>query len=159
MNYYTEIASPLGRLLLTGDERFVTGLSTEGHGRRTDGAWIRDDERFEDVIGQLDRYWNGERVTFRVPVAPRGTPFQLKVWAALQQIPYGTTVTYGELARTIGHPRAVRAAGSANSRNPISIIVPCHRVIGADGSLTGYAGGLERKSKLLSLEGAHYAVL
>jgi methylated-DNA-[protein]-cysteine S-methyltransferase len=100
----------------------------------------------------LDAYFSGRDVPLGVPLAPVGTPFQREVWAALRAIPFGATASYAEVARRIGRPRAVRAVGAANARNPIAILVPCHRVIGADGSLTGYAGGLERKRALLSLE-------
>jgi methylated-DNA-[protein]-cysteine S-methyltransferase len=100
----------------------------------------------------LDAYFSGREAAFDVPLAPAGTPFQREVWAALREIPFGATASYAEVARTIGRPRAVRAVGAANARNPIAIIVPCHRVIGADGTLTGYAGGLERKQALLELE-------
>ena len=100
----------------------------------------------------LDAYFSGRDVPFVVPLAPVGTPFQREVWTALREIPFGATASYAEIARRIGRPRAVRAVGAANARNPIAIFVPCHRVIGADGSLTGYAGGLERKRALLSLE-------
>lgn len=100
----------------------------------------------------LDAYFSGRDVPFDVPLAPAGTPFQCAVWTALRAIPYGATASYAEIASRIGRPRAVRAVGAANARNPIAILVPCHRVIGADGSLTGYAGGLERKRALLALE-------
>ncbi len=100
----------------------------------------------------LDAYFSGREVAFDVPLAPAGTPFQRDVWTALRGIPFGATASYAEIARRIGRPRAVRAVGAANARNPIAILVPCHRVIGADGSLTGYAGGLERKRALLALE-------
>lgn len=100
----------------------------------------------------LDAYFSGRAVTFDLPLAPAGTPFQREVWTALRDIPFGATASYADIARRIGRPRAVRAVGAANARNPIAILVPCHRVIGADGSLTGYAGGLERKRALLALE-------
>ena len=113
---------------------------------------------FSTVAAQLDAYWRGELTVFDVPMNPPGTGFQRQVWAALSEIPYGTTVTYGEIAEAIGKPRAVRAVGRANGSNPIAIVVPCHRVIGADGSLTGYGGGIERKEKLLELE-THFSPL
>ena len=109
-------------------------------------------ELLDDVVAQLDEYFAGDRTEFDVPLDPVGTDFQLKAWLALRAIPYGQTRTYGEQARVIGSPNAVRAVGSANGRNPISIIVPCHRVIGSDGSLTGFGGGLEAKRYLLDLE-------
>jgi len=110
---------------------------------------------FAEVVGQLSSYFCGELTRFDLPLALHGTEFQLRVWAALQEIPYGETISYGELAREIGQPSASRAVGLANGRNPIAIIVPCHRVVGADGTLTGYGGGLERKQMLLDLERRH----
>jgi methylated-DNA-[protein]-cysteine S-methyltransferase len=114
--------------------------------------WRPADEPFADVRRQLSEYFDGERDEFDVPLAMTGTPFQRRVWQALQRIPYGETTTYGELARRLGRPSASRAVGLANGRNPIAVIVPCHRVIGSDGSLTGYGGGVERKRLLLELE-------
>jgi len=111
-----------------------------------------DPRALEPVRRQLDQYFRGERRDFDLPLALRGTPFQLRVWAELQRIPYGTTISYGELARRLGDPNLTRAVGAANGANPVSIIVPCHRVIGADGSLIGYGGGLENKRALLALE-------
>jgi methylated-DNA-[protein]-cysteine S-methyltransferase len=105
-------------------------------------------------MGQLDEYFAGSRATFDLALAPAGTPFQQRVWAELARIPAGTTVTYGELARRAGRPGAARAVGAAVGRNPVSIVVPCHRVVGSDGALTGYAGGIARKAFLLALEGA-----
>jgi len=104
------------------------------------------------VKRQLEEYFAGERTIFDIPLAPEGAPFEREVWRALEEIPYGETVSYGEIARRVGQPTAARAVGTANGRNPIAVIVPCHRVIGADGSLTGYGGGLERKRLLLELE-------
>jgi methylated-DNA-[protein]-cysteine S-methyltransferase len=115
-----------------------------------------DESPFEAVIGELEEYFTGGRKSFDVPLKARGTPFQLKVWAGLREIPYGETISYGELARWIGNPKAVRAVGGANRSNPIAVIVPCHRVIGANGTLTGYGGGLDRKAKLLALEGVSF---
>jgi methylated-DNA-[protein]-cysteine S-methyltransferase len=105
---------------------------------------------------QLKEYFAGERITFDVPLAPRGTEFQQRVWQELRNIPHGEFITYGEQARRLGRPKAFRAVGAANGKNPISILVPCHRVLGASGSLTGFAGGLETKRKLLELEGAKW---
>src|SRR5205807_5632410 len=115
-------------------------------------GWRADRGAFADVSRQLAEYFAGDRTAFNVPLAAGGTPFQRAVWEGLQDIPYGETVSYGELARRIGRPSAVRAVGLANGRNPIAVIVPCHRVIGADGTLTGYGGGIERKRLLLELE-------
>jgi methylated-DNA-[protein]-cysteine S-methyltransferase len=108
-------------------------------------AWRRDDEPFRDVRDQLDEYFEGRRMDFDLPLQLEGTPFQRLVWRALLDVPYGETMSYGQLARRISRPAASRAVGAANGRNPISVIVPCHRVIGADGALTGYGGGIERK--------------
>jgi methylated-DNA-[protein]-cysteine S-methyltransferase len=114
--------------------------------------WRRDDSAFTEACGQLDEYFAGERTEFDLPLNPAGTPFQRRVWDALKTIPYGEIRSYGEIAEQIGRPGAARAVGLANGRNPISIVVPCHRVIGASGALTGYGGGLERKQYLLDLE-------
>ncbi|MCU1454680.1 MAG: O-6-methylguanine methyltransferase [Acidimicrobiales bacterium] len=152
--HYAVLDSPIDPLLLTGQGDALTGLFMSIHagGLRIDPSWRRDDAALAPVAAQLREYFAGERQDFDVELAPRGTPFQLRVWSALRAIPYGTTVSYGELARRIGTDKASRAVGLANGRNPISVIVPCHRVIGADGSLTGYGGGLERKRALLELE-------
>ncbi|MDP8207746.1 MAG: methylated-DNA--[protein]-cysteine S-methyltransferase [Candidatus Electryonea clarkiae] len=115
---------------------------------------VRDKKLCSLAVKQLEEYFSGKRHEFELEVAPEGTPFQLKVWKELQRIPYGVTISYGELASRIGKPTASRAVGLANGKNPISIVIPCHRVIGADGSLTGYGGGLHRKQGLLELEGA-----
>jgi methylated-DNA-[protein]-cysteine S-methyltransferase len=117
--------------------------------------WRRDDQALHDVREQLDAYFAGERQTFDLPLQMTGTPFQKQVWQGLMAIPYGTTISYAELARRIGRPGASRAVGAANGRNPIGIIVPCHRVIGANGTLTGYGGGLDRKEWLLAHEAGH----
>lgn len=148
---YTTTTSLIGELLLTGDANGLSGIQMEPHGPLPAGA-VRDDELFADAIVQLREYFNGDRTSFDVALSPVGTPFQLRVWKTLRRIPYGTTISYGELARRVGNAKAARAVGLANNRNPLPIIVPCHRVIGADGSLTGYGGGLERKRVLLDLE-------
>ena len=145
--YTTLHPSPVGEILLRADDE---GRLTELY-LRHDGA--RDtDGPFDAVRGQLDAYFAGERETFDVPLALHGTPFQRRVWEQLTRIPFGETISYSELARRLGDPKLVRAVGLANGRNPVSIIVPCHRVIGADGSLVGYGGGLERKQWLLEHE-------
>jgi methylated-DNA-[protein]-cysteine S-methyltransferase len=148
--------SPIGELLLLSDGASLIGLQMEeaNHPVRCDPAWIREAARFDEVRRQLDAYLERRRRSFDLPLAPRGTPFQQRVWRALQAIPYAGTASYGEVAQRIGSPRAVRAVGGANGRNPIAIVIPCHRVVGADGSLTGFGGGLERKRFLLELEGA-----
>jgi methylated-DNA-[protein]-cysteine S-methyltransferase len=151
---HTTIDSPIGELLLKGDGRALTGLYMSG-GKFAPAIfdqWERDDDAFGEVRAQLGAYFAGELTEFDVPMAPAGTAFQLSVWKALGEIPYGTTQSYGQLAARVGNVRACRAVGLANGRNPISIIVPCHRVIGASGTLTGYGGGLERKRQLLDLE-------
>jgi len=152
------VGSPLGRLLLTGDGRALTGLwmldADRGPAWAPAGA-VPSPETFRDVAAQLEAYFAGEAKEFTVPLAPSGTLFQLAVWTELTKIPYGSTATYGDIARAMGkRPVASRAVGLANGANPISVIVPCHRVIGSDGSLTGYGGGLERKRLLLRLEGS-----
>ncbi len=154
MNVYTYFDSPLGRMTLQANE---SGLL---------GAWFETETTMPEVLGQysetcpilmttarqLGEYFAGQRRQFDLPLAASGTPFQRSVWQALCTIPYGETRSYLQLAETIGNPKAVRAVGLANGRNPISIIVPCHRVIGKSGQLTGYAGGVERKAQLLALE-------
>ncbi len=158
MLYYTLYPSPLGSLTLVSDGRSLLGLYTKAEQADPPVAadWQRDDqvEPFGLVREQLATYFAGEAIAFTVPLQLQGTAFQQRVWQALQAIPHGTTISYGELARRIGQPTAARAVGLANRGNPVSIIVPCHRVIGANGDLTGYAGGLERKRWLLTHEGA-----
>jgi methylated-DNA-[protein]-cysteine S-methyltransferase len=154
MNLYSTFDSPIGELLAVGDGDSLSRLQMQG-GRRgvpIDPSWKRDDGALAAVRAQLGEYFAGARTTFDLPLAMAGNEFELSVWAALLEIPYGETASYGEIARAIGHPSAPRAVGLANGRNPIAVIVPCHRVIGADGSLTGYGGGLERKRLLLDLE-------
>jgi methylated-DNA-[protein]-cysteine S-methyltransferase len=152
---YTYIRSPIGRLLLCGDERRLTGLYTlpaADNARLVDGR-RRANAPFAPVRDQLEAYFAGELVEFDVTLdLDEATPFRRSVWSALVEIPYGETVSYGELARRLGLPTAARAVGAANGSNPISIIVPCHRLIGSSGDLTGYAGGLERKRYLLRHE-------
>ena len=152
--YFTEFTSPIGQLQLRGTELALTGVFMEKHrhepARPTDA--LRDAAPLREAQRALEEYFAAERREFSLALAPAGTPFQLRVWEALRAIPYGATISYRELARRIGNPRAVRAVGLANGRNPLSIIVPCHRVIGANGTLTGYGGGLERKRFLLALE-------
>ena len=149
--FTTTIASPCGELIAISDGESLTSLEFPGRGPSPSGA-TRDDGPFREVRAQLDAYFAGERRAFDLPLAADGTPFQRDVWAALVAIPYGATTSYGELARAIGRPAAVRAVGAANGANPIAIVVPCHRVIGKDGTLTGYGGGLPRKRLLLALE-------
>lgn len=154
---YSYIDSPLGALLVTRDEDGITGLylPSGAHAELPPPCGDRDDGAFSDVRAQLAEYFAGERTDFDLPLHPVGTEFQLRCWTALRTIPYGSTVSYGEQAVRIGNAKAVRAVGLANGQNPISIVVPCHRVIGANGSLTGYGGGLPAKQWLLSHEAAH----
>ncbi|MDB9528510.1 methylated-DNA--[protein]-cysteine S-methyltransferase [Oscillatoria sp. CS-180] len=156
MIYYHHLESPLGQLLLTSDGRSLTGLYLEGqkYYPQMTQTWLAD--RHLDVLShaqtQLEEYFAHQRQTFDLPLAPTGTDFQQRVWQALSDITFGTTISYGTLAQVIGMPSASRAVGAANGRNPISIVVPCHRVIAANQSLTGYAGGLDRKRWLLKHE-------
>ena len=151
---YTIIPSPIGDILLARNEKGISHISfQDGESRLTPASdWQRDDTTFTDVITQLEAYFAGELQEFDLPLAPEGTPFQQTVWRTLQTIPYGQTSTYGELAVEIGKPNASRAVGAANGRNPIPIVIPCHRVISANGKLTGFSGGLHIKEALLSLE-------
>lgn len=156
---FTEMESPIGLLRLRGTEQGLTGLFMENHRHGPEANdqldWQRDDALFEEALTQLTDYFSGRRKTFDLTLdrdALGGTPFQRRVWHELENIPYGITISYSELAKRIGNPDAVRAVGLANGRNPISIVVPCHRVIGTNGSLTGYGGGLERKRWLLDFE-------
>jgi methylated-DNA-[protein]-cysteine S-methyltransferase len=151
---YTEFESPVGPLLLAGDESYLRML-LYGSGPRAahpQPDWRRDPGLFRDAIEQLRSYFAGELRVFSLNLAPQGTPFQLRVWKELARIPYGETISYGQLAERVGNPKASRAVGLANGSNPISIILPCHRVIGSNGKLTGYGGGLPTKQQLLALE-------
>jgi len=153
--YWTTIKTPVGELFIAGRGGRITEVL---FGRPKKGfpgpLWERSDEPFKEARKQLDEYFRGKRTKFDLELAPEGTPFQIAAWKQLRRIPYGETISYGEQARRMGRPKASRAVGAANGENPISIIVPCHRVIGADGRLTGYGGGLGKKKKLLDLEGA-----
>jgi len=155
MLYFSEYPSPLGTLLLTGTEEALTGLFTHGEAFCREGMSRRELVLFARVKTWLDGYFRGENTPMDFPLAPGGTDFQLRIWALLREIPYGQTVTYGELAKRISPTMSAQAVGQAVGKNPISIIVPCHRVIGADGTLVGYAGGLEKKAWLLHHEEEH----
>lgn len=148
------VDSPLGELTLVGHNGALTGVYFPGHVRRPDQETFgpRDDPAFEDARRQLAEYFAGDRTVFELTLAPLGNTFQRKVWAQLVEIPYGQTRTYSQLAEALGDQGLARAVGAANGQNPLSIIVPCHRVVGSKGKLTGYAGGLERKAFLLELE-------
>jgi len=154
---YATLPSPLGPLRLTADDEALHAVefiddvqqqTTPPQGRLDSNAVL------ERAAEQLGEYFDGRRRDFDLPLRPQGTPFQRRVWDALLGIPFGVTVSYGEIAARIGAPNAMRAVGAANGRNPIAVIIPCHRVIGSNGTLTGYGGGLPRKVKLLRLEGA-----
>ena len=153
---YHRFATPLGMVFATALGGTLTGLYFEGgrHAPAIDPCWVHDAdaEPLVAVKKQLLEYLAGMRSRFEIALAPQGTPFQQRVWKEIARIPYGEVITYAELARRAGAPGSARAAGAATGRNPLSIIVPCHRVVGTDGALTGYAGGLERKSALLALE-------
>jgi methylated-DNA-[protein]-cysteine S-methyltransferase len=151
---YAWYDSPVGGLLLAGDPDGLTLISFPSGSRRHSPApgWQRDEDLLAPAIVQLAEYFAGTRRSFSLPLRPAGTAFQQSVWAALRQIPFGATISYGELARRVGRPAAARAVGAANGANPLPIVVPCHRVIGADDSLTGFGGGLETKHFLLAHE-------
>lgn len=154
MTYYTLMPSPIDPLTLVSDGSSLTGIFMQEHKGKPLGTdqWTLDKAPFQEAIRQLEQYFSGRRESFELKLAPQGTDFQKQVWRELQTIPFGETITYGELAKRINNPKAVRAVGLANGRNPLSIVIPCHRVIGANGKLTGYGGGLWRKEKLLDLE-------
>ena len=155
--FYTLVPSPIGELLLAGSAAGVSriGLPTGDKACGAEPAWQRCDEMFADATRQLAEYFDGTRCVFDLPLQPQVTPFQAEVHAALRRIPYGETRSYGDIAREIGRPRASRAVGAANGSNPLPIVVPCHRVVGANGTLTGYGGGLGTKRYLLDLERRH----
>jgi len=154
VTYYTRVPSPLGPLLLAGRTEALTGIWLPSGRDRVDPEphWIESAKTFAEAARQLGAYFAGALRRFDLPLAPEGTPFQRRVWRALVDIPYGETISYAELARWIERPSAVRAVGAANGQNPLSIVIPCHRVVGSDGRLVGYGGGLPAKSALLALE-------
>lgn len=153
---HTVIGSPEGELTLVARDGVLSGLYMERQRHRPafETFGERDETPFAEARRQLDEYFAGERTEFELPLSLRGTPFQRLVWDELTRIPYGETISYGELAERIGRPSASRAVGLANGKNPVGIVVPCHRVIGSGGDLTGYGGGIDRKRRLLELEGA-----
>jgi methylated-DNA-[protein]-cysteine S-methyltransferase len=153
---YRYIESPIGRLLLAGTQRSLLRIEfANGKGvRGPRPEWREDRLGFADVVAQLSEYFAGRRREFELPLDPVGTEFQQRTWSALRRIPYGVTASYGDIARAIGKPTAVRAVGAANGRNPLPIVIPCHRVIGSDGSLTGFGGGTDVKRALLRIEGS-----
>ncbi|AWS40244.1 methylated-DNA--[protein]-cysteine S-methyltransferase [Streptosporangium sp. 'caverna'] len=151
---HTVIPSPLGDLIAVAEDGVLSGLYFERHrrGPKPEERGTYSESGFEEVRRQLGEYFAGERTHFELPLAPQGDEFQQQVWQLLREIPFGETRSYGDLARQLGNVSLAQAVGAANARNPLSVIVPCHRVVGADGSLTGYAGGLDRKRFLLDLE-------
>ncbi len=152
--YYCYFDTPIGELLLAGDSNALSmiGFPKGAMRRDPEADWIYNEEPFEEVRRQLAEYFSGERKDFDLPLKLDGTEFQISVLEALLEIPYGETTSYGAIAKQIGRPKAMRAVGAANGRNPIPIIVPCHRVIGSSGDLTGFGGGLDTKEALLRLE-------
>jgi methylated-DNA-[protein]-cysteine S-methyltransferase len=154
--FTTTVPSPIGPLTLAGRDGALTAvrMQDQRHASGASPGWVRDDDRLAEVGEQLRTYFAGERTAFDVDIRFEGTPFQVAVWSALRDIPYGATISYAELARRVGRPGAFRAVGQANGRNPVAIVVPCHRVVAADGTMGGYGGGLDRKRWLLDHEGA-----
>ena len=147
---YQFVDTPLGRMLLAQQENALIAAEFDALPR---SGWVETSTPLLALAGrQLAEYFQGQRQEFSLPLAPQGTPFQQRVWSALQTIPYGQTRSYGEIARQVNSPKGARAVGMANHRNPIAVFIPCHRVVGQNGALTGYAGGLWRKEKLLELE-------
>lgn len=159
--YYCYTNSPIGELLLAGDADALTliGFPSGSMRRDPEPNWIFNEKPFAEAIRQLDEYFNGDRRDFDLPLRLDGTEFQLMVLDELQKIPYGETTSYGAIAKRIGRPKASRAVGAANGRNPIPIVVPCHRVIGTGGDLTGFGGGIDTKEALLRLEAENTSLL
>jgi methylated-DNA-[protein]-cysteine S-methyltransferase len=156
---YLRVATPVGELLVVGDYQAVRFVRFPGESE-PDRVWFEARAGpVREAARQLEAYFARRRSAFELPLAPQGTPFQQRVWQELQKIPYGDTVSYGELAKRIGQPTASRAVGAANGANPIPIIIPCHRAVGADGSMTGFGGGIGVKRKLLALEAGQRALL
>ena len=156
MNYFDYYNSPMGTMLIVAADEGLRGLYfiDQKYYREVEDSWVRGPKHpvVRQTAREMEEYFAGKRKEFDVPLAAEGTPFQASVWKAISSVKYGASITYTELARRAGHPDAVRAAGTATGRNPITIIVPCHRILGSDGTLTGYAGGLDRKRGLLELE-------
>lgn len=155
--YYCYLSTPLGELLLAGDDDALCliGFPDGAMRHEPESDWIYSEKPFRDAREQLTAYFDGELQSFDLRLRPGGTEFQRKVLAELQKVPYGTTTSYGEIAKRIGNPKAVRAVGAANGRNPIPIVIPCHRVIGSSGDLVGFGGGIAAKEALLRLEMEH----
>jgi methylated-DNA-[protein]-cysteine S-methyltransferase len=163
MTRYIRFASPLGPIIAIADDEGLMHVDFVGakYERAVEAGWVEDPDAspLRECRQQLDEYFAGRRTSFELPLAPRGTDFQKRVWNEIARVPYGKTITYGELARRAGGESHARAAGAATGRNPLGVVVPCHRVVGSDGGLTGYAGGLERKRSLLEREGSLQASL
>jgi methylated-DNA-[protein]-cysteine S-methyltransferase len=160
MNYQF-LETPIGTLLIAGDERAIHRIEfpQDGTAGKPEAGWTESARGpVGDAVRQLREYFSGKRTDFDLPLEPQGTPFQRGVWKRLEEIPYGETISYGELAKRVGNPKASRAVGAANGQNPIPIVIPCHRVIGANGKLTGFGGGLPTKEKLLELEKGQLAL-
>ncbi|MGX9417541.1 methylated-DNA--[protein]-cysteine S-methyltransferase [Vibrio sp. WJH972] len=155
MTYFTTMPSQLGEVVIQTTDKGVSGIWFDTHTTMPDALGKRADEHpiLTQAVRQLSEYFNQDRRAFDLPIDTKGTPFQQEVWQALAQIPFGETCSYKQIAQAIGKPKAVRAVGAANGKNPVSVVIPCHRVVGANGKLTGYAGGIERKEALLKLEG------
>ena len=154
MIYYQYIKSLVGKLLVAGDEKglHLINFPREGKPSLPESGWKENSKPFQEALHQLEAYFAGKLKTFSLDICLNVTPFQKKVLTALRQVPYGETISYGKLAETIGNPKASRAVGQANARNPIPIVIPCHRVIGSSGKLTGFGGGISVKQRLLDLE-------
>ena len=154
--YYTTFNTPLCPITLVGDANGLRHLHLDtGHGKKQFEChpdWIFNRDFFRDVEKQIQEYMEGKRDKFEVKIHPEGTDFQQKVWQALQDIPYGALRSYGEIAKAVGNPKAARAVGAANGKNPIPLIIPCHRVVGSDGTMTGFGSGIDIKEKLIQLE-------
>lgn len=154
---YARYESPLGTVIAIADPHGIISIDfvDAKYAKRIERDWIEDadDPTLRECFGQLREYFAGTRHEFDLPLSPHGTPFQERVWQEIARVPYGETISYGELARRAGAPGQARAAGAATGRNPVGVVIPCHRIVGSDGSLTGYAGGLGRKQRLLELEG------
>lgn len=159
--HYCYLQTPVGKLMLAGDDQGLRHVDFQDgtHPAKPEADWQEDGKPFREVIRQLKEYFAGKRHRFDLPLAPEGTEFQLKVWRVLRGIPYGETWSYGRVAKRIGKPQASRAVGAANGQNPLPIVVPCHRVIGANGSLTGFGGGIKIKQRLLELESGERRLL
>ena len=153
MTVFTELKTPIGKLLIAGDEKGLRQIRFESEGsNEPEPDWNRDDGTLAEATAQLEAYFAGELREFNLVLAPEGTPFQMSVWRALAEIPYGQTTSYGAVAESIGRPSAFRAVGAANGANPLPIVLPCHRVIGSNGALVGFGGGIDVKEALLDAE-------